>query len=165
MDEGLWAERIFGDQRERRNGRGFFARTLGSLAVALLAFSATVFFLARLEREDPRAVVTAQLDALSRGDIARAYLYFSDSYRTEVSLEAFHRVVAVHRSLFRPRQVRFARCAVSGNQADLELRVTTASGTDYPVQYHLVRERGSWRVADFRYHLDANAPDARERSI
>lgn len=141
------------DSSPARARRGFLPRALGALLVALATFCATLLYLARAERDGPREVVAAHLEALNVGDIAGAYLYFSDSYRAGISFEVFRHLVAMHRPLFHTRQVRFGHPAISQNRADLELRVTMATGADYPVEYHLVRERGLWRIADFRFHL------------
>lgn len=154
-------ELSIGDTRGWRRplpARQFLARTLGVLAVTLVTFAGTVFFLTRAAGDDPREVVAAQLEALSHGDLARAYSYFSDSYRAGISLEEFRHLVATHRPLFRMRQVRFGYRTVAGDRAALQLLVTTLSGADYPLEYHLIYERGLWRIEDFRYHLGRASP-------
>lgn len=146
-------------RHERPRPSRFLRRAGGAFVVSLVAFSATIFFLTRAERPDPRDVVRAHLEALARGDIPRAYEYFSESYRTDISLEAFRHLVAMHRSLFRTREVSFDRRSVAENRAVLELHIMTLNGAGYPAEYHLVRESGVWRIADFRYRLDSDSPD------
>ena len=165
MEESLGTDLIplhdaVAQRHEPPRAARFLRRAGGALVVSLLAFSATIFFLTRAKRPDPREVVQAHLAALARGDIHRAYEYFSKSYRDDISLEAFRHLVAVHRSLFRTREVTFDRRSVAGNRARLEVHIITLNGADYPAEYHLVRESGVWRIADFRYHLDSDSADS-----
>ena len=139
-------------------------RLLALLAAGGTAFALTTWTLVRYEDPlglfgfgpGPASVVKAQLEALNRGEPRAAYEMFSRHYREQVSFEAFARLVATHRRMFRTRELRVSSQQQSGERAVLETHLLAESGEHYRARFTLVRAEGRWWIDDLRWGVKAN---------
>ncbi len=151
--------------------RSLRRRLLILLCVMGVAFAVATWLLVRYENplwfsrlsNGPASVVRAQLEALNRGDLRRAYDFFSPNYRKEVPFEAFHQLVVTHRNMFRTRELRIGRDDESGSRAVLETHLLAEGGKRYLARFTLVRLDGRWWVDELRWG-DEPAPRQKLRA-
>jgi hypothetical protein len=151
-----------GEDREDDLRRLLRRRLLTLMLAGLAAFSLTTWTFVRWDgllgrwtpAPGPAAVVRAQLDALDRGDLRRAYEQFSPHYREGVSFEAFHSLVVTHWGMFQTRKLEISDPEESEGRVVLWTRTLTREGDHYVAQFTLVRFDGRWWVDDLRWGED-----------
>jgi hypothetical protein len=132
-----------------------------------LAFGVTTWLLVRSNNpfglfrlaSGPTSVVRAQLEALSRGDLRKAYDLFSARYRHDVSFDAFHQLVVTHRGMFQTQQMRIGRDDEAGTKAIVITHLVAESGRRYVARFTLVQTEGRWWVDDLRWGSERDAGD------
>ncbi len=145
--------------------RSLLRRLLALLAAGSTAFALTTWTLVRYEDplgllgfgSGPTSVVKAQLEALNRGQLRAAYEMFSPHYRQQVPFEAFERLVATHRRMFRTRNIRVGSRQESGERAVLETHLVAETGECYRARFTLVHDEDRWWIDDLRWGAEKNA--------
>jgi hypothetical protein len=101
--------------------------------------------------DDVDTVVTAQLDAFARDDIAGAFRVATESFKREQRLDGFERLVADNFPPVRdPAGHTVEACQTDGRRAALDVVVTARSGERGSYTYVLDWYRGQWRIAQVR---------------
>ena len=100
---------------------------------------------------DPAAVVRVELGALASGDLQSAYDQLSVRYRKEVSFEAYHQLVMMHRRVFQTRQYRVTHIEEQSGKTFLEAQLTSATGQHYLARFTLVNTAGRWWIDDLHW--------------
>lgn len=119
------------------------------LAVALPAQSAPEGRVSSREvRNEVRATVAGQLDALKQEDFAKAYTFAALGIRRQFSLEVFEALIRRgYPQLLAHREHDFG--VVRETRADrvfVDVDVIDPQGARTRFRYHLTRERAQWRI-------------------
>ena len=155
------------DYHAREAGRANLLRRLRILmATGATAFVLTTWLLVRIENpgsllpwgQGPSRVVRAHLAALNRGDFRGAYEQFSRHYREQIPFPAYQHMVAVHRAMFRTREVEFSATQSDAGRAVFDTRLVSADGERYLVRFTLVESEGRWWIDSIRW---SEAPNPR----
>jgi pSer/pThr/pTyr-binding forkhead associated (FHA) protein len=97
---------------------------------------------------DAVAAVRGQLAELKAGDIDAAYARFSDEYKSRVSREEFEVLVSRHAALRDNADSTFWKRSIENDKGAISGVLTSTSGARETVSYRLVREGGTWKIAD-----------------
>lgn len=101
----------------------------------------------------PSRIVQRQLNSINQGRIHTAYEDFTLDYRKHHSLLEFEKDLAVFANQLPCRSAHFSRVSVSNNKARVTGTLTGKDGSLFPVEYQLIRERGNWRIQEYRWEL------------
>lgn len=137
-----------------RKGRGalFWVASgcCGCLAlVALLAglLGGGLFFMTKGAAD----AVHAHVRQVKAGEIDKAYEGLSRSYRAEMSLQDFERLVAAHPGLKDNVDATFMSRSVQNDTAKISGVLVSSSGPAEPVTFTLIQEGGAWRISEIRF--------------
>jgi hypothetical protein len=134
------------------------------LSFSLAAFVLTTWIFVRVDSPfgifstGPQEIVRAQLRALDRGDLRRAYDMFSARYRQQVSFDLWHELIVTHWRMFHAEVLRAGEPARSGPRTTLEIHLRGADEKDYRARFTLIHLEGRWWIDDVHW---AEEPDER----
>jgi hypothetical protein len=129
------------------------------MIVAIASFALAGWMIIRYTRlagfnasaSDQVAVVRAEIEALSRGDLKTAYGFLSERYRKEVPFENYHALVTEHRRIFLTREYRVTRRDETRGQIVIQAQLVTVSGQHYLARFTLVQTAGKWWIDDLQW--------------
>lgn len=151
---------IFPAQAIHDDGRRDILRRMRwMMVVAIASFALAGWMIVRYTRlagfnagaSDQVAVVRAEIEALSRGDLKSAYGLLSERYRKEVPFENYHALVTEHRGVFLTREYRVTRRDETRGQIVIQAQLVTASGQHYLAKFTLVQTAGRWWIDDLQW--------------
>ena len=93
--------------------------------------------------------ITAQIDALEKGDFDAAYAMASQQFQSQFSEEAFQGVISGGFAfLMEPVSVVFSDCIFDSETTSAQTRVTvtTVSGEGWTLMYQLAKSEEGWRI-------------------
>ncbi len=100
---------------------------------------------------DQVAIVRAEIEALSRGDLKSAYGLLSERYRKEVPFENYHALVSEYRRAFLTRAYRVTRRDEVRGRTVIEAQLVTVNGQHYLAKFTLVQTAGKWWIDDLHW--------------
>jgi hypothetical protein len=100
---------------------------------------------------DQVAIVRAEIEALSRGDLKSAYGLLSERYRKEVPYENYHALVSEYRRAFLTRAYRVTRRDEIRGRTVIEAQLVTVNGQHYLAKFTLVQTAGKWWIDDLHW--------------
>ena len=100
---------------------------------------------------DAVAAVRAQLTDLKAGNVDAAYARFSEDYKARVSREEFEVLVSRHAGLRENSDSTFWKRSIENDKGLISGVLTSTSGAHETVSYHLVKEGGTWKIADIDF--------------
>jgi ketosteroid isomerase-like protein len=130
------------------------------LALTLAAFVLTAWILVRVPSpfgilfSGPRDVVSAQLQALDRGELRIAYGMFSDRYRQQVPYNEWNALIMSHWRMFHTKVLGAGKPSQSGSRVTLEVHLRGADDKLYRARFTLIRTTGRWWVDDLHWSDD-----------
>lgn len=97
--------------------------------------------------EDLLKVIEEQLEALKKGDIAKAY-YSSSSkqFQAATPLQEFEKFVKSTPILTEKHGENFSKLIFNNNIASFSGILTAEDGKQYPIEYDLIDEEGKWKI-------------------
>lgn len=139
--------------------RDILRRMRWMMVVAIASFALAGWMIVRYTRlaqfnasaSDQVAVVRAEIEALSRGDLKAGYGLLSERYRKEVPFENYHAMVTEHRRVFLTREYRVTRRDESRGRIVIQAQLVTVSGQHYLAKFTLVQTRGKWWIDDLQW--------------
>jgi len=100
-------------------------------------------------KEGIAQTITAQIDALEKGDFGAAYAMASPQFQSQFSEEAFQGVISGGFAfLMEPATVVFSDCILEPETTGAQTRVTvtTNSGEGWTLIYQLAESEEGWRI-------------------
>jgi hypothetical protein len=139
--------------------RDILRRMRWMMVVAVASFALAGWMILRYTRlaefnagaSDQVAVVRAEIEALSRGDLKAGYGLLSERYRKEVPFENYHALVTEHRRVFLTREYRVTRRDETRGQIVIQAQLVTVSGQHYLAKFTLVQTAGKWWIDDLKW--------------
>lgn len=119
------------------------------LGIILACFIVFVFLMMRimfLATEGLVDTARGQLDALKKGDTVLAYSYTSKEFQNVQPLDTFKKFVALHPELTDVKSSSFNNRRVENGRGILIGVLYAKDGTETPVEYYLVKEKGVWKI-------------------
>ena len=98
----------------------------------------------------PTDVIKAYYQTLKEKNYAKAYGYFSSSFQSRNSLTDFTRIVNQHPELFQIKRSSFRSIKIKNNRANIGAKIWAKDGTISFLLFELLREKGEWKIFDFR---------------
>jgi len=93
------------------------------------------------------AWIKGQLAAFSKQDFESAYGFATESFRSGRSLEQFISIISSgYGFLLNSRTYSVGNCIKEGNDFLFDVRVTSESGTEYPMMYALAKSEETWGI-------------------
>jgi hypothetical protein len=150
----IHAEPIYDDGR-----RQMLRRMRWLMIMAFASFALAGWMIVRYTRlaefnasaGDQVAIVRAEIEALSRGDLKAGYELLSERYRKEVPFENYHALVSQHRRVFLTRQYRVTRRDELRGQIVIQAQLVTVNGQHYLAKFTLVQAAGKWWIDDLQW--------------
>lgn len=115
---------------------------LGLIGGAVALFGGGVFALT----EAPVAAVRAELELIRGGNVDGAYAALAESYRSELSAEAFAQLVSTHASLRANSGFTASSRSVQNDTATISGQLQSFEGSSDPGVFRLRSEGGTWRI-------------------
>jgi hypothetical protein len=88
----------------------------------------------------------AELAAIRAGDIDKAYSYTSTDFQSDVTKAEFKKFIAKYPELATNVSASFPDRDFNNDQGDLKGSLTLRDGKAIPVEIHLVKEAGVWKI-------------------
>ena len=85
------------------------------------------------------------------GELDKAYEGLAQSYRAQMSLQEFERLIAAHPGLKDNLDATFMKRSVANDTATISGVLVSSSGPPEPVTFTLVKEDGAWKVSGIRF--------------
>jgi hypothetical protein len=85
------------------------------------------------------------------GELDKAYEGLAQSYRAQMSLQEFERLIAAHPGLKDNLDATFMKRSVTNDIATISGVLVSSSGPPEPVTFTLVKEDGAWKVSGIRF--------------
>ncbi|MBD9372290.1 DUF4864 domain-containing protein [Rhizobium sp. ARZ01] len=120
-----------------------------TLAICLLALSASPAALAEEPVDAVQNVIERQIDAFLHNDAKSAYSFASPTIREKFPDETsfFEMVKRGYGPVYRPGNFAFGRSKVSGDTVLQEVLITGSDGKDWTVIYQVIRQPdGSFKI-------------------
>jgi pSer/pThr/pTyr-binding forkhead associated (FHA) protein len=139
-----------------KKGRGpFFWIVTGCCGCLLLVglLAAVVIGAAFLMSKGAVDAVHLTLQQVKQGEIDKAYEGLAPTYKNEMSLQDFERIVSRHPGLKDNTDSTFYSRNVSNDTATISGVLTSSSGPPEPVTFKLVREGGVWRISEISFEV------------
>lgn len=87
------------------------------------------------------------LKELRSGSIEKAYKdYTTDSFRNQISLEDFTKLVAKFKQLSNNKIFRYSSFYVENGVATFQGDMVSAEGSAIPVEFDIIKENGVWKI-------------------
>ena len=115
---------------------------LGLIAGGMALFGGGIFAMT----EPPVSAVRAELALIQSGNVDGAYAALSESYRNEVSADAFAQIIAGHAGLRAYSGFTISSRAVQNDTATIAGQLQSAEGSSDPAVFRLRNEGGTWRI-------------------
>jgi FHA domain-containing protein/uncharacterized protein DUF4864 len=96
----------------------------------------------------------AVIQDVKAGQIDKAYEGLSQSYRAEMSLQDFERMIASHPGLQNNTDATFMSRSVKNDVATISGVLVSSAGPPEPVTFTLVKEGGGWKVSGIRFGVE-----------
>jgi hypothetical protein len=137
-----------------RKGRSpvfWIATGCSGCLVLVVAFVGLIVGGVYFATQAPAAAVRRHLEDLKAGKVDAVYEATSESFKAARDLRAFKRMVSRHPGLNAYADSTFLQRSVDNDVATLSGTLTSTSGAKEAVTFRLVKEGGSWRIADIRF--------------
>jgi hypothetical protein len=96
----------------------------------------------------PVDAVQHQIREIRGGDLRAAYERLADEYKARLSYQDFEALVAAHPALRDNSGSLFWQRSIDNERARLTGRLTARDGRTEDVRYALLRQGGTWRIAE-----------------
>ncbi len=134
------------------------------ILIILGSASTTSYFFYKETSNPLSQIVRDQLDALKKGNIARAYyVYTSDNYQDNWTLEKFRKWVSANPVLINSQNFDFYGDSIRNDHATVTGEFTTPDNTEVHIVYRLVNEYGDWKIDNIQI-LETPQEISQERS-
>jgi hypothetical protein len=110
-----------------------------------------IFFVVQRMTAEPEQVARDFIAQAGAGDYAAAHAHFSAPLKQVQPLESFAAEAQANAMFFKVTDMSFNQRSVDQAGAELAGVATLESGTEVPVSFKLVREKGSWKLLG--YHI------------
>ena len=151
-----------GRRRFVRRVRWLLIAGIASFALASLIFVRISSLSRRNASETVQiALVRAEIEGLSRGNLQSAYGLLSERYRKEVPFEKYHALVIQHRRVFLTRQYRVTKRDELSGRTVIEAQLVTVNGQHYLAKFTLVQTAGRWWIDDLHWAAETDYHDLR----
>src|SRR6266496_2314036 len=132
-----------------RKGRGpFFWIATGCCGCLLLvlALGALLGGWAYYTTKGAAEAAHTHVRQVKSGELDKAYEGLAQTYRAQMSLQEFERLIAAHPGLKDNLDATFMRRSVTNDTATISGVLVSSSGPPEPVTFTLVKEGGAWKV-------------------
>ncbi len=120
---------------------------LGFTIITLMIMAGAGYFVLEESKQTLTQTAKNQLTALKRGNYSRAYyLYTSDNYQEQNTLEQFRNWVKTRPILTDNDSVDFFGENIRGDHATLSGELKTNEGSLVPIIYRMSKEYGEWKI-------------------
>ena len=155
------------DTIDEDSRRRFLRRLRWLLIAGIASFALASLLIVRLTGLSGRnasetvqiALVRAEIEGLSRGDLQSAYGLLSERYRKEVPFQSYHALVTQHRRVFLTRQYRVTRRDEQSGRTVIEAQLVTVNGRHYLAKFTLVQSAGRWWIDDLQWVVETDYHD------
>jgi hypothetical protein len=144
-DPGPSPDKIFAQPPEKEGLAKYILLAAGGCSILLLIFGAIIWFVFRVTA-GPVDIVNRQLNAISSGDVDKAYSYCSGAFKDNTNLEAFRNFVESYPILKSASEYSANNREISGNMATLKGSIKAKDGSSLPAEFRLTKENGAWKV-------------------
>lgn len=110
--------------------------------------------------DPPARAVRRHLTSVNQGNIRTAYTDFTVDYRKRHTMDEFQKELLLYADQLPCRASHFSRVTVDSGKAEIGGTLTGRDGSLFPVEYHLIREKGEWKIQDYRWE-----PPGQQQSI
>ncbi|MGH7230722.1 MAG: DUF4864 domain-containing protein [Nitrospiraceae bacterium] len=100
---------------------------------------------------EPGRVVHAQLEAISRGDYAKAYSYLSTGAKQKFTIQSFQEAVEKNNVVRQNYTSEFLSRKIENNIATFTGTVRALNSEKTPATFVLVKEGKRWAIQEFRF--------------
>ena len=141
--------------------RGFWAwlralKTWKKVLLGIVLFIVCVIALAMFATSGLSEPVERHFSALHSGDVVAAYSELSVAARQQTSLEDFKAMLANSPALTHVTGESFSSRSYNNGQGQLEGTLELEGGGKLPIEIHLVKENGAWKI--LAYKMSPAAP-------
>ena len=97
---------------------------------------------------EPKRAVIEHMEAIKKGDYAKAYIYLSSDLQEELSLTDFTNYIESHPNNYRGiREVKINSVNVNNNQAQVRGKVIYKDGEEAELKAFLIKEGSLWKIS------------------
>jgi Domain of unknown function (DUF4864) len=118
------------------------------LVIGIGAFIVSKFY---LHMHGPTKTVEEHIRAINHGNYELAYTHFSRDLKEDISYQDFRNQLEGFSSLLPSQQSSFPNVKIVNNKATVEGMLVGKDGAIFPVQYELIKEKGTWKISMYRW--------------
>jgi hypothetical protein len=110
----------------------------------------------------PAWIVGAHFDAVNQGNYRKAYDYFAESLKKELSYDDFVQLIKDNPHIYKTKSYNFSDVTIKNKVATVSGMITGKDGTVTPAVFKLVQEKGSWKIFAFRRGTEEEVEEKQE---
>jgi hypothetical protein len=119
---------------------------IGVLMASFIMFVLSIIAIAFYATSGITDTVRDQLAALRAGDYVKAYSYTSKDFQSTTSFDEFKKFIDQHPALKNNKDSTFTRREIENNMGAVSGTLEAVDGATTPIEYHLIRENGQWKI-------------------
>lgn len=127
--------------------------TLSALLIWVFLFVLSILSLVFYLTSGLIDVVSQQLNSLKAGDLQKAYSYTSKDFQKATSFNNFKLFIEHYPSLVNNQSYFFNERSIENNTGVLKGTLTATDGAKTPIEYHLIKEDGVWKIIGIKVIL------------
>jgi hypothetical protein len=136
---------------KRRSGLKRWALGCGAAVLIAAVLGVVIFFVVQRMTAGPEQVARDFIAQAGAGDYTAAHAHFSAPLKQVQPLESFAAEAQANAMFFKVTDMSFNQRSIDQAGAELAGVATLESGTEVPISFKLVRERGNWKLLG--YHI------------